>query len=133
MKEKMEQDKNKNVSFESRQTTETEQAPFAAKQEETQSAHESARQEREESLDRARRKKEVCEAYDALCRLLDERKIIFGDVKAITLRKIDGEKCQLESFIAYMRYKDNSEWVGKLLCKLTEVTEPEDDEFAIEI
>ena len=78
----MEQDKNKEAGFGGRQT----------EHEETQSAREAARREREESLERARRKKEVCEAYDALCRCLDEQKIIFGDVKAITLRNIDGGK-----------------------------------------
>lgn len=72
-------------------------------QAETKSAHESARQEREEALDRARRKKEVCEAYDALCRILDERKLLLAEVKAIELCNLNGERCPEEAASVFVR------------------------------
>ena len=95
----MEQNKNKEASFGSRET----------KHEETQSAHESARQKREEALERARRKKEVCEAYDALCRILDERKILLAEIKAIELCNLNGERCPEEAGSVFSRITDNNE------------------------
>lgn len=95
----MEQDKNKEASFGSRET----------KQEEAQSAREAARREREEVLERARRKKEVCEAYDALCRLLDERKIMLAEIKAIELRNEDGEQCLEDEASVFYRIADSNE------------------------
>lgn len=127
----MEQDKNKEASYDCRQTNEREQTPLGTQNEETQSAREAARREREEVLFRARRKKEICEAYDALCRLLDERKIMLAEIKAIELRNEDGEKYPEEVGSLFYRITDNNERELLYLRILTGTLAP--DECAIEI
>lgn len=117
----MEQNKNKEASFDCRET----------KQEETQSAHAAARREREEVLERARRKKEICDAYDALCRILDERKIMLDAIKVIELRHEDGEQYPEAVENLFYRLTDNNERELLYLRILTGTLDP--DEFAIEI
>ena len=95
----MEQNKNKEAGFGGRQT----------ENEETQSAREAARWKREAALERARRKEDICEAYDALCRCLDERKIMLDAVKAIELRHEDGEQCLEDEASVFYRIADSNE------------------------
>lgn len=123
IEDEMEQEKNKEAGFGGRQT----------EHEETQSAREAARWEREAALERARRNEDICEAYDALCRCLDEQKIIFGDVKAIELGKLDERISLGEVLDVERRWKENSERTVKYLHKLTGEPEPKDDEYAIEL
>ena len=115
----MEQNKNKEASFDCRET----------KQEETQSAHAAARREREKVLERVRRRKEVCNAYDALCRLLDERKLILEEVRKITIRNIDGEKCAEEALDVFKRWKENTDREVEKLELLTQTKDYDDEEF----
>lgn len=127
----MEQDKNKEASFGSRETNEREQTPLGTQEEEALSAREAARRELEAICERARRKKEICNAYGELCSILDERKILFEAVRKITIRNIDGEKCPEEAESLFYRLAANNERELLYLRILTETLDP--DECAIEI
>ena len=120
----MEQDKNKEASFGSRETTETEQAPFDAKQEETQSAHEAARQEFRE-LAKSVRKAEILAATAALCSILEERKLLFDEIKEIELHNLNGEKCPEEAASVFYRMNDNNERELLYIQKLTGIFDDE--------